>query len=445
MRTLLTYRSAVLTAVVAASTLVSSPSETTRRGALHYDRGATAPPCSMTVASTRRIALADGQVVHLAVGSPARQGRTLLMAGVPTLTWAPDAKHGAAPRTRDSLVAVLISDAQEARGVANPLVGRSITHVKVANGGDGAWHALLTERLTAREGHAQVTDSARVWYGRFDGRGWSDVAPVVVVHGAYTAGPYTSDLVVGNDGQLAFAVPIDARVGSAAVTGLILARRDVGRWSFDTLGGLIDPRYARLLPGPGPKEWTALYIAPFFDSQRLVNASLHGAVWRGRWSAPHVVVRAFERALLDPTAVSTRAGMVVTWSRRAERTDSATTPRIEWALTSPDGRITRQPRSPIVIGSNDYRAVALGADSVIWFARDGLAPARVRVAVFDGTSVSELGLLAIRNETWLAAHPLDDGDIAVVTSEVGSRPSDFPAVSVLRIVRPVCRGRTAGR
>src|SRR5688500_16160406 len=79
------------------------------------DRGVRA--CSVVVAARSRIPLADSQVVHIAVGSSARQGSTVMLAGLPTYTWSPRAGVDSPPRTTDSLVAVLVADGGEVRGV----------------------------------------------------------------------------------------------------------------------------------------------------------------------------------------------------------------------------------------------------------------------------------------------------------------------------------------
>ena len=403
-----------------------------------HSRSLTAPGCSLAVVSRRRLVLADGQVVHLATQSTARQDRTILLAGMPSYTWPAGATPGSAPQTRDSLVGVLVTVEGEIRGVPNPLPGRALSFAKVASAGRGAWHVVLSERLTTREGHEQATDSARLWYGRYDDRGWSDVASVGVVHGSYTAAEYTSDLVVDEARALAFAYPLSARVGSAAISGVVLIRRVERGWSADTLRGTIEPRYTRLVPGPRPGEWTVLYVAQFFDNQQLINASLHSAVWDGRWGIPMVVARAAERAVVNPRSFLLHAGLLLTWFRRAERADSGTAPRIEWLMTA-RGSVRVPPRRGVaIIGSNEYTATALGADSVMWFARDGLAADRVRVAAFSGDTVADLGALRIRNETWLTALNLAGDGVALVASELGKHPGEPPAASILTIVKPVC-------
>ncbi|HEX6051563.1 MAG TPA: hypothetical protein VFZ21_19990 [Gemmatimonadaceae bacterium] len=419
-----------------------------RMGAQTPERPSTAPrpvgdrgvrACSLVVATRSRIHLADSQVVHIAVGSTARRGSTVMLAGLPAYTWSATDGVDSPPRTSDSLVAVLVSEEGEVRGVPNPLVGRSVSHVKVTAGRAGTWHALFTERLATSRGHDQVTDSARFWYGRFDGRDWSDVGPVGVVHGAYTAGEYTSDLLADEE-QVAFAVPIDARVGSRAIGAIVLVRRVDRRWAFDTLSGLLEPRYARLLHDPRSRKWTVFFVAPFFDNQQLVNGSLHAASWDGRWSTPKVVVRALERGVIDPRVLPSRHGVVLTWWRRAERSDAGAGPVIEWMYASSDGSLAFRPRRVIIAGSNEYVAAALGADSVLLAARDGLALDRVRIALIAGDSAVDLGILSIRNETRLGAVAAPQGGVALVASEIGRRPDEPPAASVVTLVRPVCTG-----
>jgi hypothetical protein len=435
-----TLRVAALAAVLAMPEGSTTHATAQSRSAAGRVLAGAAPTCTTTIVSQQRVVLADGQVVHVAAGAVAAQGREILIAGVPTYTWAPGAASTAAPRTSDSLVGVVMSGTHAIRGIPNPVPGRVLTSAKATGAGRGTWHVMLTERLTPRDGHEQPTDSARLWYGLFDGRGWSNVAPVGTIHGTYTAGDYTSDLVAGDNGDPAFAYALDARVGATTVGGVVLIRRHAGRWSFDTLPGLTEPRYARLLRAPGSSSWTLLYVAPFFDNQQLVNASLHAVVWNGRWSAPKVLARAGERALIDPRPFMLDAGMLVTWSRRAERTDSGSGPRIEWLLASPGGTRPASRRGAVMVGSNDFAAVALGTDSVMWFARDGLTANRIRVATLARQVVTQLGGLAIPNETRLLAVPLRDIGVALITSELGRRPTEPPAASILTVVKPVCPG-----
>lgn len=395
--------------------------------------------CSVTVAARSRIHLADSQVVHIAVGSTARQGSTVMLAGLPAYTWSPRAGVDSPPRTSDSLVAVLVGDGGEVRGVPNPLVGHPVSHVKVTAGA-GTWHVLFTERLATSSGHDQVSDSARLWYGRFNGREWSDVGAIRVVHGSYTAGEYTSDLVADGE-EIAFAVPIDARVGSTVINAIVLARRVDRGWAFDTLSGLMEPRYARLVRGPQSRGWTVFYVAPFFDNQQLVNASLHAATWDGGWSTPEVVAHASGRSLIDPRVFPSRDGFVVTWWRRAEQADAGPGPVVEWMHASSNGSPAFRPRQVVFTSGAEYTATPFGTDSILVAARDGMASDRVRVALIAGDSATDLGTLQVRNEVRMAAVLGPRGRPAIVASEVGRLPTDSPAISILTIVRPVCTGQ----
>ena len=400
----------------------------------------TAGACSVAVVSKRRIVLADGQILHIAVGSTARQDGAVLLTGTPTFTWAAGAAPGASPQTRDSLIGVLVTEAGEFRGVPNPIPGRTVEYPKVAPAGGGAWHVVLLERLTTRDGHDQESDSAQLWYGRYDGRRWTGVAPVTRIHGSYMAGEYTSDLMVSTDGNLAFAYALDAEIGAQPVVGVVLLRRERQRWVSDTLGRLIEPRYVRLLPSKAAGSWSVLFVAPFFEDGRFINASLLAAEWSGRWSRPAVIVRASDRSIINPRSFVLGRGVLVTWTRQAGRRDADGAPRVEWAITP-----TTQPPSELVaataiLGTNEYTAITLGTDSITWFARDGLAADKVRVALFGTDSLTDLGTLRIRNEVRLAAVGLSDARVALVTSELGTQSTEPPAASVLTVITPVCRG-----
>ena len=400
----------------------------------------TARACSAAVISRRRMVLADGQVVHIAVGSTARQGGAVLLAGTPTFTWAAGAAPGASPQTRDSLIGVLVTEAGEFRGIPSPIPGRTVEYPKVAAAGGGSWHAVILERLTTRDGHDQESDSAQLWYGRYDGRRWTEVSPVTRIHGSYMAGEYTSDLTASPDGNLAFAYALDAEIGTRPVVGVVLLRRERQRWVSDTLGRLIEPRYVRLLPSKAAGSWTVLFVAPFFETGRLINASLLAAEWSGAWSRPAVIVRASERSIINPQSFALHRGVLVTWVRQAGRLDADRAPRVEWSIAP----ATRPPAESVpttaIAGTNEYTAITLGADSVAWFARDGLAGTGVRVAVFGTDSLVDLGTLRIRNEVQLAAVGLSDARVALVTSELGTQSTEPPAASVLTVITPVCRG-----
>ena len=440
-RTMISTSRHGLAAIAAVLAVTASETAAVERPAVSREsrsHSVSIPGCTVVVASRRPLVLADGQVVHLGTQSTARQGRAILLAGVPSFTWPAGATPGSAPQTRDSLIGVLITDDGRIQGVPNPLLGRTLSFAKVTSAGRGAWHVVMSERLTTREGHELATDSARLWYGRYDGRAWSDVASIAVVHGSYTATEYTSDLVVDEARTLALAYPLSAQVASTAMTGVVLMRRGDRGWSADTLRVAMEPRYTRLVTGPRPGEWTVLYVAQFFDNERLINASLHAAVWNGRWGLPLVVGRAGERAVVNPRAFPVRAGLLLTWSRRAERTDSGTAPRIEWMLTGPDAARAPLRRAVAIIGSNDYAAIALGPNAVMWFARDGLTGDRIRVAAFTGDTVADFGTLRIRNETWLAAVVFPGDGVGLITSEVGKQPTEPPAASILTVVKPAC-------
>src|SRR5688500_8898067 len=136
----------------------------------------TARSCSVAVISRRRMVLADGQIVHIAVGSTARQGGAVLLTGTPTFTWAAGAAPGASPQTRDSLIGVLVTEAGEFRGVPNPIPGRTVEYPKIVPAGGGAWHGVLLERLTTRDGDDLELVFAQLWFGRARSRRWTNVA-----------------------------------------------------------------------------------------------------------------------------------------------------------------------------------------------------------------------------------------------------------------------------
>jgi len=431
-------RVATIPVVLAISDGLVTDAAAVRQWNSHSRDVTTARACSVAVVSRRRIVLADGQVLHIAVGSTARQGGAVLLAGSPTYTWAAGAAPGASPLTRDSLIGVLVAENGEFRGVPNPIPGRPIAYPKVAPAGGGAWHVVLLERLTIREGHDQESDSAQLWYGRYDGRRWTDVAPVTRIHGRYMAGEYTSDLVARIDGTLSFAYGLDAEIAGRQIAGIVLQRRERGRWVSDTLGNLIEPRYVRLLPSRSAGSWSVLFVAQFFENGRLINASLRAAEWSGRWSSPVVIVRASERSIINPRSFALARGTLVTWTRQASRADVDRVPRVEWAI-APATQPSESVAATAILGTNEYTAISLGSDSVAWFARDGLTADRVRVAVFANDSLSDLGTLRIRNEVRLAAVGLSGSRVALVTSDLGTQPAEPPAVSVFTILTPVCR------
>jgi hypothetical protein len=386
------------------------------------------------------MALSDGTTLTIDVSSMAHRRGEVLIAGTPTYLWPRGSARGGAPL-----------DAPLAFGVVRDVRGRyavvpapavpGAKHPRVVSAGNDGWHAVFVTGSQGTPMNALAFMDAEIWYGRYDGRRWTDVSRIARVHAAELLPGRSSGLVATPSG-IAFAYAFDrsAERGSRAAgnQGLVLLRRRGSEWKADTL---------QTWEGPGDVQLAtdtsgvivAAYTQAYFEGGRPHGPDLFTARFDARWERPRLAINVPSRYVAAPMLPRrVHAGSVIAWQSAQAGAEGAV---LEWGVFGHD-QVVRS-RGHVAAGSIMDRPAMLqaGGASALWLLRDGKSQTSLRLIVARDTTLQDLGSIQVPldNPTPHAA-VLEDGTILIVTGGLGRSPSDPPASSYLTTAVVRCTG-----
>jgi hypothetical protein len=381
--------------------------------------------CALDVVSSRPLVLSDGRAVHVATRAAAGSRGQILIAGTPVTTWRADTVI-----VSDTLVGVIIRDTSGVViPVPNPLRdGRVATSPRVAPAREGGWHVVFIDSTHHGPGTSgSLIDSATVWYGRFDGARWNDLERVGLFRHTHLYVQYSPDLGVDGD-QLRFAFTFDkvfaTQSNAHGNQGVIMLRRDRGRWFADTLHTKLGGTYVRLAKRLRRDGWDVGVVQGYFDAGRVQPSSMFVTTYDSVWHEPRLVAKG------EPTPIS-RAGLsavgnslLATWVRR-------TGGIVEWARV-PDGVAQPVTFARLFENTPDYGTVVLDSATLLWHARIVGMRDSIRTVMYRGGRVTEFPRLAVKNESFnqhsVAMSPTD---IAIFTSRLGRTPVEPTAQTLI--------------
>ena len=285
--------------------------------------------CAVTAGPSRRLELPDGRIVSVDAKSVAASGGAIIALGPFVYTFPANASPTTSPVPGDPVVGVLIDPNGVARLVPSPLPDRNVVIARAAAAPDGAFHVLFVTGIDSVD-TTSPADSATIWYAHFARGSWGTPQRVWQTRGAALDPEFTSDLL-GQNGSLAFVFPFadDRSPGSGG--GLVMLRRQNGRWSSDTLRTYLRPPAARA------KYLTNDTLVVLF-SQRVRGAKaedVYLARVRNGWTVPIRIGGNDVRPVSDLSLVMVHDGMVASWS--TWQWLDATSNVIEWSRIAPDG------------------------------------------------------------------------------------------------------------
>jgi hypothetical protein len=409
--------------------------------AVQFPRDSTQISCQLRVSDSRPAILADGRTVHVDVQSVASRGNSVLFVGAPAYVWAKGARLHDAP---DSSVAIFggIRDAEGDIQILLSPTGRRPEAVHVASAGAAGWHVIFVEASKPPNGSA-IYDSADVWYGRFDGKNWNDVRRIVTVTAAAISSSFSSDLLsLGRRVAFAFAFDHSAQThsNSPGNQGLVVIRGAAGGWTFDTLLTRLRPNVVRIAGAATAGSLQVAIVQPYFDERlRPQPPSLFLAQLEAHWQEPRLLVRGSQGGIGSLSLEADRGRLIASWSQR----EPGIPPKLVALRINAESSSAADDR-PIVIRDSTlaFATSSPNTDLPLWLVHALPSPTETRAVILRGTRAIDLGAVRIPNQ---GLHPAivsrTDSAFLVISTALGARESDTPAVTIVSSLRLSCTGK----
>lgn len=369
--------------------------------------------CRVTAEPARRVELPDGRIVSTDVQSLARRGDTVMAIGRYAYVFAASSPRN--PTMQDSIIGFATTGAGKASLVPSPM--RSAVFPKVAAGPD-AFEFVFATGADTTELRTGVVDTATIWYAQFTNGRWSSPERVAVVRNAGLQHETTSDLLVGR-GAVSFAYVI--REPESSRGGVVLLRRQRGRWSADTLRMPTTTSVVRLLHSSSDESLLVLLMqmGPLEAENRAPR--LHLARFNSSWTDPQQIAGDGARAVATPLIATLGDDTIVSWNSW-ESLQQATS-QIEWLRLGVDGRIVTGPVVARGGATYPFEMVVVN-NHPLWLYRGH--PFGETVALASATdSVMQLGAIRSPFENPRAMTIALDQDRALVfTMKQGREPNE---------------------
>jgi hypothetical protein len=274
-------------------------------------------------------------------------------------------------------------------------------------------------------------DSAAVWYGRFDGARWHGLTRVAMAQHAFLNVQFSSDL--GVDGErlrFAFAFDKSAATGSNARgnQGVIMLRRDGGRWSADTLHSRWNTTYVQISKAAASGSWHLAIVRPYAGESGSGSSSLFLAAYDSAWGEPRLVVPGDSLPISEPSLTPLRDGLISTWRRR--HVPVIEMARVPTPMSAPDV-------STVFANTDDYGAVGLDSTTVLW--HTAVSRDTVRALLYQEGRLVPAGTVVVNHDSDLRlAVPLSSREMILFTSRIRRAPAESPAITMVSRVTINC-------
>lgn len=392
--------------------------------------------CSVATVSQTGLRFPDGRVAFIHVQGLAWAGRQIAMVGSPVLALNPGPLSTSDALRPDSLLGAILQDGRMVSVIPNPIDGRPVRHVRIAAGPSRDWHLLFVEPL-GDTSSTVVADSARIWYGRFDGQQWHDVEVASKAFSAKVNADLSTALIT-RGAELAFAYAFDQsrlrQSNARGNQGVVLLTRRSGIWRADTLHTAIGPNYVAMVAPPQGPIRVGIVQAYFDASGRLHGSSLFEAAYGTSWAIPRLVAGAGVATVRRPRVVAS-GDIVLTWQIAGTR------PRLEWTAleTSADSElpIRSTELSPHAL---DFDVVGLKDVGLVWLVPGVAEPDRITVLVRHGDRVHAGGIVQAPNSGLAFRAVALDTTIALASTRVMLSTEVASAQTYLTILAVSCHG-----
>jgi len=295
--------------------------------------------CSANAQRARRLELGDGRILSVDVQSLARSGESVMAVGRHAYVFPATAQSRTSPTLRDSIIGVVVDDRGKVALVSNPMLPRNVYYPRAAAGPNGSFHVLFATAADSIPAWPTPSDTASIWYARFENGMWSKPERAASVRGAPLQSEVASDLLERN-GQLSFLFPFRDDSNATTEGGVILLRRQTGRWSADTLRTYFMPAAVRAVHAPRGESIAALLSLNGLSGDRNAEA-LFLARFDSRWGSPSRLAGNGVHPVAVPILATLGNGLVASWvSWRFMHSDSTS---MGWLRVDAGDRISLRP------------------------------------------------------------------------------------------------------
>jgi len=184
--------------------------------------------CTVRETSRTRLTVEGGRPLYVQADAFVANGRgDVLLAGTTSYLWQVSAEGQITGVKTDSVFGAVIARDGGARSVPAPIPPRQIHGIRAAGRDDHRWDVVFAE-VAPYTGDRKPEEALRLWYGVYDGQGWTGLEEIPTPEGTVLDALFNSSLVRQGD-TLAWA--LRPAMGSAR-GDVLLVQRHEGRWSY---------------------------------------------------------------------------------------------------------------------------------------------------------------------------------------------------------------------
>ncbi|MEP6620151.1 MAG: hypothetical protein ABJE47_12575 [bacterium] len=310
---------------------------------------------------------------------------------------------------------------------------------RIASAGKAGWHFTFVVGKLGTRTNALAFDSASIWYGRYDGRGWHDVRSVATASAASLLPGVSSDLVATDD-EVAFVYAFDpvstAKGADPRVQGVVMLRHHNGRWLSDTLLTWEAPSFIQLVHERG-SALRAVFTQSYFASGRSHPRSLFTVQFKDGWAIPELLLEDSLGYIGAPLIASGDSPPRVVGWRRASFDKRLET--VGWGELAMDGSLRVRGDVAAFDPSRRVGVVETAAHHTLLFIPSDSSRSELRVSVIHDGAIDVLRMVHVpAAQSLTIGASLPDGRVLIVTGGLGSIPTEPPASSYLTALAVHC-------
>ena len=389
-----------------------------------------AQACSASAQPSRRVDLTDGRTVSVDVRSVAMSGDRVLAAGDRAYVFPREIPSRPISLMQDSIIGFMTDrEGRNASLVLNPLLPTAVRYTRVADAGNGAFHALL---MTTADSTDVRQDSATIWYARYAGGKWTVPERVAGVRNGSVTADGASALIARN-GILGFVYPIGDNEKPGTTNGLVLLRRRNGIWSQDTLRTEEPPHSTRIAHGRDPDTYVVAYVEPGAHT----SDALYLVRFEGGWSARrHIGGNGGKLLASEPALVRLDEGLVASWVLM--EFFKPETGRLEWLRLDDGGKRVAAGFAGSGRGTWPFETVAIDGRTPLWLHQGEPYPNTLAMALAPESAAMAMPNVALPFENATPTAIAIGSRVMVFTIKQGRAPGEPVGASYTTILEIRC-------
>lgn len=386
--------------------------------------------CRISTTAQTTVMLPNGRSITVDPQSALASPGALIAVGSHAHLWPADSERQAI--IDEGSIIGFISDSAGTRAVRSPIPGKRILYPRVVANAGGHWEMIFITTASTGLEEPEVLDAGTIWYGRYDGRNWRDVARVSDVRHAALHADLSSALIrTGRVLNFAYSFEGSVSTQTARSSGVVLMRRIDGYWRSETLWTSRRPTYVRLAEGNGESIFVGI-VRSYVANQRAHASSLFVRLFDSTWHEAHLIAEHADTPLYKPALRHFGNGVIAAW---ATRPLDGSAPRLESATLSLSHFVPMRTVLATGAGAEDYDGVVLGNRKVVWLSRNGNSRTLVRAVMQMGDSTVSLGSVSVPLDSPSPAAVADsDSSFVLITTRLGRSPGERAATYISRLL-----------